>query len=316
MTGAAVLRRDSATQGVLVIVGTAIVMSFGDALVKLSSADFSVWQLYVLRALAAVPLLVGILRLRRPVRLPDGRAIAWIALRSLLLLSMWLAFYAGLYSLSLPVVAAAYYTAPLFIVLLSALLTGEPVGARRWLAVLIGFAGVLVVLRPGTEVFSLLTLLPVLAAFFYALAAVVTRARCSAQDPLLLSLGLNLGFLAFGVAASVFLALWQPERAAAANPFLFGPWAAIGPREAAIILVLAFVIIGTSWGVARAYQSPYPALIASFDYSYLVFAAFWSFAMFGHVPDGLTLLGMALIAGAGILAIRAPTPATLAPDAG
>jgi drug/metabolite transporter (DMT)-like permease len=306
---AAAMPRDYAVQGVLVIVGTAVVMSFGDALVKLSSADFSVWQLYVLRALAAVPLLVGILRLRGALVMPARGALGWIALRSLFLLLMWLAFYAGLFSLSLAVVAAAYYTAPLFIVLLSALLVREPVGLRRWAAVLIGFAGVLVVLRPGSELFSPVTLLPVLAAFFYALAAVVTRARCSAEDPLLLSFGLNLGFLALGILASALLALWQPDGLAAANPFLFGPWTATGPREAAIILLLALVIVATSWGVAKAYQSPQPALIASFDYSYLVFAAFWSFAMFGDLPDGPTLLGMAMIAGAGILAIRAPAAA-------
>lgn len=310
--------RENAPLGVLVIVSTGFLVAFGDALVKYVNADFSAWQLFVLRALLAVPLLIGMLYFGRGAAGIRSNAIGWIALRSFFLMMMWIAFYAALPSLSLPVIAAAYYSGPLFMVLLSALLTGETVGPRRWIAVLVGFAGVLVVLRPGADAFSPLTVLPVLAGFFYALTAIVTRARCAHESPLMLSLGLNVAFLGVGIVASVVVAVWDPSPAlAAANPFLLGPWAALGLRQAGIIVLLAVIIVVTGIGVAKAYQCGPSAVIGTFDYTYLGSAAFWSFLMFGVLPDRMTILGMILIAGTGMLAIWPPRAApAVAPRTG
>jgi drug/metabolite transporter (DMT)-like permease len=217
-------------------------------------------------------------------------------------MAMWIAFYAALSILSLPVVAAAYYTAPLFITAFSVLIAGEAIGVRRGMAILIGFAGVLVILRPGTDAFSWLTLLPILSAVFYALAAIVTRTKCREEAPLVLSLALNVSFLVTGAIASTAIALWMPGvNPADASPFLLGRWSAMGIREWGIIAMLAVLIVAVSSGVAKAYQCAPPAIVAIFDYSYLVFAAFWSFAIFSEVPDAPTIIGMILIAAAGCL---------------
>lgn len=307
MSVPAATRAESVALGVTTIVATALAMSFGDAVVKSVSSDFTVWQIYVLRSVLAIPLIVAILRLHRhPVRLRP-RSAGWAGLRSLLLMLMWLAFYAALSVLSLPVVAAAYYTAPLFITLLSALIAGERVGTRRWIAILIGFSGVLVILRPGSDAFSWLTLLPILSAVFYALAAIVTRTRCTEERPLALSLALNVAFLITGAVGSGVFLLWAPSSSMAeASPFLFGQWTAMGAREWQIIAMLAILIVIISAGVAKAYQCAPPAIVATFDYSYLVFAAVWSFAIFSELPDAATVVGMVLITGAGLLVLSQP----------
>jgi drug/metabolite transporter (DMT)-like permease len=307
----AVPRPEKIALGVATIVATTFAMSFADALVKYVSSDFTVWQIYVLRSALAIPLIVAIARLRPHPRRILPVSAAWSFLRSLLLMLMWIAFYAALSVLSLPVVAAAYYTAPLFITLFSALIVGEPVGPRRWIAILVGFMGVLVILRPGTEAFSWLTLLAILSAVFYALAAIVTRTRCIDERPLALSLALNLSFLLTGTIASAAIALWAPTASVIdTNPFLLGHWSAMGVREWQIVAMLAVLIVAVSAGVAKAYQSAPPAIIATFDYSYLVFAAFWSFAIFSDVPDATTIIGMILIAGAGLLVISQRNGAT------
>jgi drug/metabolite transporter (DMT)-like permease len=82
-----------------------------------------------------------------------------------------------------------------------------------------------------------------------------------------------------------------------------------------IIVFLAALIVVVSSGVAKAYQSGPPAIIATFDYAYLVFAVFWSFVFFSDLPNVTTILGMFLIAGAGILALLGPPNAVLAPAA-
>ena len=239
-----VARPENVALGVTTIVATALAMSFGDAVVKRVSTDFTVWQIYVARSVLAIPLIVALLAWgARPVRLSPESA-GWACLRSLLLMLMWLAFYAALSVLSLPVVAAAYYTAPLFIAVFSALIAGEAVGIKRWIAILIGFAGVVAMLRPGTGAFSWLTLLPILSAAFYALAAIVTRTRCADDRPLALSLALNVAFLLTGVTGSAVILLWTPSAdLAEASPFLLGQWSAMGMREWQIIAMLAVLIL-------------------------------------------------------------------------
>lgn len=290
--------------GVVTIVLTILAMSFADAVIKYASASFPLWQIFVVRSLLVIPVLGAMLLGRRPPVL-GPRAWSWALVRGLLLALMYIAIYAAVPVLSLSVIAASLYTGPLFIALLSALLIGEPAGPRRWIAIVIGFAGVLVILRPGSAAFSPLTLIPVAAALLYALAAIITRAKCADEPPTLLALGLNVALLAVGSVATALIALWQPLRTdAVAYPFLLGDWVAMGAREWTLIGLLAVLMVAISLGLAKAYQAAPASIVATFDYSYLLFAAAWSFLFFGQIPDALMVLGMLMIGGAGLLVIR------------
>ena len=307
---------ERAAFGVATIVVAALGMAFQDAVVKYVSAGLPLWQLYVVRALLVIPLLAGGLALVRGRAGVWPKSLGWALLRSLLLVLMYIAFYGALPLLSLSVVATAYYTAPLFITLFSARLLGEPVGARGWTAIGLGFLGVLAILRPGSDAFTFLTLLPVLSGLFYALAAVITRSRCVGEAPLVLSLTLNVCFLLVGAVASTAILLWNPTAdEAAVYPFLLGPWVGLDARAWGFIALLALLIVAVSASVAKAYQSGPPAVIATFDYSYLVFAAFWSFVIFAELPDAATVVGMVLITGAGMLALRRPRSPRSSPAA-
>jgi drug/metabolite transporter (DMT)-like permease len=304
-------RPERMSVGIATIVATVLAMSFADAVIKYASTDFTLWQIYVLRSLLVLPVLLAIaLAGRRPLR-PGRGTSRWVYLRSLLLALMYVAIYAAIPVLSLPVIAASLYTGPLFIALFSALLIGEPVGLQRWAAIAIGFAGVLVILRPAAEGFSVLALIPIIAALLYALAAIITRAKCAAETPLTLALTLNLTLLAVGIVATAALALWLPVSSGkTAYPFLLGAWAEMGLQEWGVLGLLAVLMLGISLGLAKAYQSAPPAVIATFDYSYLLFAAFWSYAIFSQPPDGATIAGMVMIAGAGFLVVRGSGPST------
>ncbi|WP_151117051.1 DMT family transporter [Hypericibacter adhaerens] len=305
----AVRRPQHLTTGIATIVASVLAMSIADTIIKSSSAHFTLWQVYVLRSLLVIPTLIAMMRLRRsPI---DLRAVLkpWVILRSLLLAFMYVALYAAIPVLSLPVIAASAYTGPLFIALLSALLIGEPVGGRRWLAIAIGFGGVLLVIRPAAADFSPLALIPVGSALLYALAAIITRSKCAAEAPPVLGLALNLGLLILGGAMSALLASWQPSLPdGAAYPFLLGPWGTTGLREWGILAVLAVLMLGISIGLAKAYQSAPPSIIATFDYSYLLFAGLWSYLVFAEAPNLPTMAGMALIALAGWLVVGRPSP--------
>lgn len=295
------------------IVASVFLLSFADALVKHFSVDFSLWHIFVARSLIAVPILVVLLLFGDTPAAIKPKSLGWVFLRSLLLVLMWIAYYAALPVMSLSVAAVALYTTPLFIALFSALLIGEPVGLKRWVGIVIGFIGVLVILRPDTDGFSIPMLLPIIAAISYALAAIITRSKCVEERPLVLAFGLNLCLFGVGIIAIGALALWSPSSSETlAYPFLLGGWTMMGVREWGYIALLAVLIVVVNTGVAKAYQSGPAAIIGTFDNAYLVFAVLWSFVIFSETPDGATITGMIFIAAAGGLVVgragNAPRP--------
>lgn len=309
MVSAGGTRREAVGQGVGLIVGAVFLLSFADALVKHGSADFSLWQLYVARALFTVPTLLVLLLVTGGPATMRARSPGWVVVRSMLLVAMWIAYYAALPMMSLAAAATALYTTPLFIAVFSAFLIGEPVRPRQWAGIAIGFLGVVVILRPDTDAFSIVALLPILAAIFYALAAVVTRSRCADERPLVLALGLNLCLLGTGMVATALVALAAPAPAAAAYPFALGPWSSMGAQDWGFMTILAALMVVISTGVAKAYQSAPAAIIGTFDYAYLPFAVLWGFVIFADIPDGATVAGMFLIAAAGVLVVGRPADA-------
>jgi drug/metabolite transporter (DMT)-like permease len=293
-------RRDQTAQGVCVILASVLAMAFADAVVKLVSADFTVWQVFVARSLVAIPIMVALLRAQGASVKP--RAPLWAVVRSALLVFTWLAFYAALPILSLSVAAVAVYTNPIMIALLSAALIGERVTARQWIGVLLGFLGVIAILKPGTDGFSWFVTLPLMAAALYALAMVLTRSRCRHESPLTLAVALHSSFLVAGLIATAALAvIGVSANAKAAFPFLLGDWMPMEVRGWGLMALLGALSAAYFAGVARAYQIAAPSIIATFDYGYLVSAALWGFVFFSETPDALTVGHMILITAAGLL---------------
>jgi drug/metabolite transporter (DMT)-like permease len=303
-----VLSRLSATGGdnvalaVIVILITNLALSLGDAAIKQISASFVLWQIFVLRSVIAIAVLIVILRMRfRAVPLVP-RHIGWTALRSLLLTTMWVTYYAALVHLALGVAAAAYYTLPIFITLFAALFLGDRIRPLGWAAIFLGFLGVLLILKPQAEGFNAYALLPIASAICYALAMILTRSKCRDEHPLMLSLSLNVSFVIVGLLATASLAL-APANTLEPS-FLVGAWSPMGATEwLAMALLAAATIIG-SVGNAIAYQAGPPGTVAAFDFAYVGFAALWGILFFGEVLDAVTVGGIMLIVVAGILAVR------------
>lgn len=296
-------------QGISCIVASVFCLSMADALVKYISDDVGVWQLYVLRALLALPLLGVLLGRRGVVRL--GRALRrrWVLARTGLLMAMWLTFYAALPTLTLSMAAVALYTSPLFIALFAAWLAGERLSTGGWWGIALGFAGVVLILRPGTMHFTPMVVLPLLAAVCYALACVVTRVHCRDEAPLVLSGALNAGFLGMGVAGCIGVTLFAGVSAHGTS-FLTLPWQSVAPATWGVLGGLAVLFVLASSTVAKAYQMAPSALIGIFDYTYLVFAAGWGWWLFSETPDVATAVGMLCVGVAGVCVWRA-TPACM-----
>jgi len=303
-------RGDNHAIAIIAILIAVFALSLGDALIKKFNAAFTLWQIFILRSALALPPLMLFMKLRLPRGLLPRRELGWCIARGLLLLAMWIVYYAALPHLQLSPAAAVFYTGPIFIVLFSAMFIGGGIAARGWIAVSLGFCGVLLILRPRAADFNAFALLPLLAAALYALGMLITRMRCRNTHPLMLALTLHIAFLAGGVIVALVAAVWtwwQPAHAAS-QPFLFGGWAAMGALEWGVMISLAFAALTGSIGSAHAYQLAPPPVVAPFDFAYLAFSVLWGVALFADAPGMAVALGIALIAVAGLLALRRAPP--------
>jgi len=293
---------DRTVLAVALIVGSMLLLSSMDAAVKGMTDEFSLWQVCAARSLFAVPILAviviagGVARLRQIFR-------PWVVLRCLLFVGMWISYYASLPLMDLSVAATALYTIPLFIAGFASVFTREPVGLRRWAGIAMGFVGVVVILQPGDGTFSAAALLPVAAAICYALAAIVTRLRCARESAFVLALGLHVWLLVTGIIGATSVALFVPETS---GGFLLGPWQPMDLRDWTIMAAFGIALIAIATGVAKAYQVGPPAIVGTFDYSYLAFASLWGVLFFRERLDIPTLAGIFLIVVAGLVVLWQP----------
>lgn len=292
--------------GVTLIVATALAISLQDLVFKLFSGELTLWQIFALRGLIVIPLLVflGVLRRKAGVVI-KASFNPWSLLRGLCLTFTFLAFYAAIPFLALSTIGAANYIAPVFVAVLSAYSIGEPVGRLGWIGVLLGFAGVIVLLRPGTDAFSIFAALPVAGAAFYAVGHIITRTRCQNVPAEALALSLNALMCLAGFVVSGALIFATPVGPPAeGSAYLLGPWSPVSGADWLVLVGLAGFAAAIGMMLAQAYKIAPPATVATFEYSYLVFVAAWDILVFDTPLTVLSLVGMALIVAAGLLVIR------------
>lgn len=274
-----------------VLAGMAI---FGlvDNFIPLITDDIGLWQFHALRSAIALPLLIaiGVLAgLRLAVQ--SWRAVI---LRSLLTGSAMVVYFGCLAFLPIGQVAAGLFTAPVFVILISAVL-GERFGPWRSGAVALGFLGILLVLQPNGSTMGLLSLVPMIGGALYGAGAVATRRLCAGEATLTLLAGF---FTVLGLWGVIGLVIFHGQSAGWVLSGWHGlpggmVWAVIGVQAVGSLIAVGLVI----WG----YQTGDAAMASVCEYSLLVFAAVWAFVLRGETVNGLAMVGMACIIAAGLV---------------
>ena len=292
--------------GVSLIITAALTISIQDLVFKLFSGELTLWQIFTLRGLFALPMLLAVAWLRgKNEGLISAAFGKWVLLRSALITTTFLAFYAAIPFLSLSTVGAANYIAPIFVTILSAYVIKEAVGPFGWIGVILGFIGVAVLLQPGTDAFSPWALLPILGAAFYALAHITTRVKCQDVPLMAISFSQNMIMLTAGIIISILLFTLQPQGALFdAYPYIFGTWAQVDLSDWLVLILLAGFAIFIGMILAGAYQAAPPSVVSTFEYSYIVFAVIWDIVIFGTTPNAFSVTGMTLIVVAGLMVLR------------
>ena len=295
--------RTLAAAGLIFVYAT--VIGYTDNYVRVIAESAGLWQFHFTRTCMAMVLL-GLAALVLGLRLRPVNLRAVVARSAIHGLAMVI-YFGALAFLPVALVAAGLFTAPIFVLLISRFAYGHAIGPVRIFAVLLGFAGVILVLGPeALSGASLAAVLPILAGAMYAMGNIATREWCAQEraETLLAGFFMALGVIgALGMAA---LTLWPTEVPAGAEYFLMrGPvwpdgafWLWTFVQAAGSLLGVGFMI--------RAYQVTDASRASVLEYIILPASAFWTWVIWGKGLEPLAVLGMVLIVAAGtMIALRA-----------
>ena len=254
--------------------------SLGDAIGKFMVATYSVGQLLWLRAAAALIVLLPMIWRRRGAFLNLERP--WLQLLRVILSTLEVAaFFIATVYLPLADVTTYYLACPIFVTAISALVLRERVGWRRWSAVLIGFCGVLIALRPSSQTVSWPAMIALGGSIAFALLMLITRSLRATPD-IVLATSQFVGTFALG-------ALMSP----------FG-WVTPDLGSLALFATAGCISVSALLCVNRSLKLAPASIVAPYQYSMLVWAIMFGYLVFGDMPSIATLAGAAIIIGAGL----------------
>jgi drug/metabolite transporter (DMT)-like permease len=221
-----------------------------------------------------------------PAEIIHTRNLKMQILRSLLLVSSTLTFWLALMFLPLANCVVILFVAPLLVTILAAPILGENVGRHRWTAVILGFVGVLVVMRPGFTIFSWVSILPFITAFLYAGVQISTRILGRTEGALTTLLYSSAGGAIICTIGVLFF------------------WVTPSPGQWLVLVWLGFLGALGHYLMIKAYKLAPASLLAPFDYTTLIWATILGFVVFADLPDAWTVMGALIIMSSGLYLIR------------
>jgi len=259
-----------------------------DALMKFLLQTISVEQGIFMRGLVSVPLLALIAYLRKSlfVRI-DWRNWRVILTRAFAELAATMAFLTALSHMPLANITAILQALPLTVTMFAAIFFGEQVGWRRWSAILAGFIGVLIIIRPSDDGFNEYAVLAIVAVACVTVRDAITR-RLDRSVPSL--------FVAFISAIPIFI--YGGVATATTG------WTVVSGKMIGIVVVAAIAITCGYLFAVMAMRNGEISFVAPFRYTGMIWAILFGFLLFGDLPDAATILGTMIVIGMGVYAFH------------
>lgn len=286
---------------ILTIMSAGAITSVQDVFIKWISGDYPFHQMQTIRCLAAMPIVIFALLWREPMSALWQQGWTRIMGRGLVYGVASVCFYVTATAMPFAEAVALYFTMPLLIAALAGPVLGERVALHRWIAVVAGFAGIVVLLRPGSGVFEPAALVGLVCATLYAVGHLMTRKLVA---------GISSGVMAVhqcamyvAVAGVISLVFGWGGLEMGGHPslvYITRPWIWLPLED-----LLFVMFIGASTGLLMvlftlAYRLADSSFVAPFEYSTMFWAMLASYLILGEVPDATTFTGIGLVMGAGL----------------
>jgi drug/metabolite transporter (DMT)-like permease len=273
--------RSATLAGIALMVAGVLLFSINDAIGKWLLATYSVGQLLLLRSATTLLLLSPLIWRAGKVAFTSAPRPGLQFLRIVLsTLEVAMFFWAVSY-MPLADAITFYLAGPIYVTALSALILRERVGWRRWTAVLVGFVGVVIALRPSAATLTLPALIALGGSVFYALLMVTTRMVKETDDIVLMS-GQFLGTFIFGILAA--------------------PLSWVTPTAYDMIFLSGFgaISIVALFCINRSLKLAPASVVVPYQYTLILWGVLFGWRFFGDIPDAYTLAGSAIIVAAGL----------------
>lgn len=280
------VRSDNVTGAALMMLSMAA-FTLNDMLMKMMAGEIPLFQLLFLRGVIT-SVFVGIIAWRMGAlsRRVSSRDLKFVALRTVAEIGAAYFFLTALFNMPLANVTAILQALPLTITLMAALVLKEPIGWRRLSAILIGFVGVLLIVRPGAEGFNSYSLYGLAAVCFVTLRDLTTRQLSKDTPSMYVTLTTSIAIMvAFGLAS------------------LNRDWVAMDVRSGALIFGASVMIIGGYLFSVMVMRVGEISFIAPFRYTGLIWALVLGWLAFGEWPDPITMAGATIVVASGLFTL-------------
>jgi drug/metabolite transporter (DMT)-like permease len=286
------------------------IFSTQDAIIKAVSADYAVTQAIVTRSIIAFPILLLFVHWEGGIRQIRSRRFWALSFRGLILLVAYTSYYLAFPALPLAEAIVLFFTAPFLVTFLASPILGERIQLKAIVALIVGFTGVLVIMKPGFGFFEPAALLSLLSAMTYALAMLFARKLGVSEPASVMAFYQNAVYLlGAGLMAIIFHGIGPTSAEHPSIVFLVRPW--LWPDALSFIMMAACgVIAAVAMSLlTHAYRTANASLVTVFEYTGMIWGPLWGFLFFAETPPLSTLIGMLLIMAAGLIVLLQPPQA-------
>ena len=272
-----------------------LIFSLQDIAVKGMGGNYPILEIVIFRGLVAMPITLLFFRLEGHRGLPTTKQHKLEYVRGLFLFLSYTTYFMGLAALPLAEIAAIRFSAPLMITALSVVLLSEKVRPSRWVALSVGFIGVLIIVKPGSSNFNIGFIFILLSTLFYALSAILTRRLQATDSSATMAYYSSLFYLvAAFILAPLAIAVGPTPNAPPSIAFLFHAWAMPTLLDLIIMSGLGLVWAGGMYFMARAYSLALASVVAPFEYVTLPINTMWGLVLWHQFPTLATWVGAGL----------------------
>ncbi len=292
---------DNPLKSIYYLIAGVFVFSVQDVIIKWISGKYPVHEIVLIRSCFAIIPILFIAHLEGGLHLLRTNHFVAHIIRSFLFFGAYTCFYLSLAALPLAETVSLFFSAPIFITILSVTSLGEKVEFRSWIAVLVGFLGVIIMLKPSSKMIDPAAFLALFTAFLYAIASILTRKLGKTENGVSLAFYPTVMYIIYSLILSIALnniAVTQKSHPSLA--FLFRQWQLPSQSDLFLFIVLGLIAAAGFYFLSQAYRLGRPSTVAPFEYISVPLSVVWGYVFWKDILEPQSVIGMVLIVGSGL----------------
>lgn len=292
---------DSPLKSISFLVVGVFVFSIQDVIVKYLSAKYPVNELVFIRSCIAIVPILFIAHIEGGLHLLRTKHYFTHIIRCFFMFFAYISFYLSMAALPLAEAVSIFFSSPIFITIFSIAALGEKVEISGWIAVVVGFIGVIIMLRPGSNMFDPAALLALLTAVLYAVASIITRRLGKTDTGVSMAFYPTIMYVVFAMAFTSILNHGDVDpNSHPSIAFLLREWRFPAQEDLISLIAMGFIAATGFYCLSQAYRLAQPSLIAPFEYIAVPLGVVWGYLFFNDTIDSQSVIGMLFVVGSGL----------------